>query len=346
MKKLNFLFIVLLLISCSDSEEQIIPDNSREQISSNNTEEPKSLILFGNKESVSKLIKNQGFDFLINEALSEEIPKGEEMVISCEFENDNSIIRPKKNKHEVIDTNPYSRTFRTFVGDEYISAGNNDSSAITKVQLANYCSTVIHIPFPVIIPVITPIVEKVYINVYFDNLTTQNIWGPAFSAAIDEWNAVLNDNTVNNYLDGSPQVYYRIAPRNALDYGNIEVLRVPSNGLVNSNSLAEARVGRYKEIYSGAGIFKHYVGKRMWVNMDKEGGLSLTQKKNVLLHEFGHSIGFLHTISQASNIEGTTQTGQSIFNMRDGIFRDQDLLAIDRIFNVPVEYVQIEGGCN
>ncbi|WP_330444551.1 hypothetical protein Q4Q34_15910 [Flavivirga abyssicola] len=331
---------MILLVACSNSEEQVILNNSKES---------KNLILFGNERSISKLIKNKGFDFLINEALFHENDINEELIIGCEFEKNKLEVKFKNNEFDIISkkkSNIYARTFNTSVGDEYISSGNNDTSAITRIQLANYCHEVIYIPFPVIVPVVTPIVEKVYINIYFDNVTTQNIWGPAYSEAIDEWNAVLNDNTVNTYLDGSPQIYFRIAPENNLDYGNIEVLRVTSSELVSSNSFAEARLGRYREVVSGSGIFKHTIGKTMWVNKDKEGTLSLDQKKNVLLHELGHSVGFYHTSTQASNIEGTSQSSPSIFNMRDGIFRDQDLIAIDRIFNVPIEFVEVQGGCD
>jgi hypothetical protein len=349
MRKISVVFVITILFGCYSSE---ISEGKSETLEYVDSDESKSLILFGNKESISKLVHGKiPFDDYI------QIQDPYDLIISCEFNNEEGVPPHDKFLNNTKNNDLFSRNFRTFVGDRFISAGDNDSSAVTRVQLANYCLEVINNPGPfppIIIPVVTPIEDKVYINVSFENSLTESLLRPAFELAIEEWNDAINDNQFNTYLDGSPQVYFRIAQKNTLDYGNIEVSRLspgeqmfPSSMLMPSDAFALARVGRYSEIFgSGSGIFKHLIGKYMWINKAKFSSLSLIQKKNILMHEFGHSVGFLHTSTQEVNIEGTSRFSTSIFNNRDGIFRDEDLLAIDRIFNVPVEFFEMQGVCD
>lgn len=331
MRYLSFIFIFLFLSSCStESHEDATPN----EISKNFT---KKTVIYGNKEKIVGLINNNTISEVLenNKRFVEDDRNA--LLISCSF---------KKNKFETLDLEHFnqnstqSRTFRTLVGDMYISAGNNDPDAMTRVKIIENC----HINtglFVFVVPLL-PVPDPVYINVYFDTPDIQSVWGDAYAAAIEKWNMALNDSSFNSYLDGEPQVYFRLAPENNDDYGNIRVYRVPGSEMANTNAYAEARVGYYNQLTNN-GLYFHRIGRYMWLNNNLDQNMSLQQKTNILMHELGHSIGFLHTNSQAPNIEGTTQTTNSIFNSQDGIFRDLDLLALDRIFNVPVETIEYQG---
>ena len=185
-----------------------------------------------------------------------------------------------------------------------------------------------------------------YINVTIDN-NVPSTYAQAVGVAIGRWNAAINANPNNSIFVDNPHIYLRIAPQNLNDLGNILVKVYQASEMKQTNYVAETNKGSYNtRFWNGAQVTQYNIGENLKLNANFQSH-TLEGATTLLVHEFSHAMGFLHPYEQEANIYGTDKDAPSAMggsNPTPGEFTFQDLLAIDRVFNVSESWILMECG--
>ncbi len=334
MKRITIIFACFFVFNCSNDNESLTTETL------NNTNK---IIVFGKKSDINKAIKNKTLKNLMQ--VNETIPLTE---VTCYDNtgyngntggsNDDDSGGGKPIPDGQDGNGNWYRSFSTFAGDMYIS-NDSDPDAIRRVELIG--DVLCYDPY---------YSQNSYINVIVENSVNFN-WVNAVNTAISEWNDAINNNPNNDgvasiFHPDSPHIYFRLANQaNENDYANITIRMIPSSNFHNPNAVASARVGNYQLIANG--VFRHFVGDDLRINEDFA-NYGSQFAITAMVHEIGHNLGFRHSNTNAPNIAGTSQNNQSVMNshVQNGWnsqgFYSEDLLAIDRIFNVQTDWIILD----